>query len=150
MRSRQRREGELEDLADDRELLPGRRLPGRPPDASRSATVSPTTINIDSSGVLQSTFTVSATTTNLDIAATVTAIVQTQTGAASLTLPASNSCVSGGACNTWTATFAPGGLNLRFLPGSQVLYLTATQPVGGAGGTNGSSAVATTNTVTFG
>ncbi|MDQ1480587.1 MAG: hypothetical protein QOI44_1448 [Actinomycetota bacterium] len=113
-------------------------------------TVSPTTINIDSSGVLQSTFTVTATTANLDIAATVTATLQTQTGAASLTLPPSNSCVSGGSCNTWTATFAPGGLNLRFLPGSQVLYLTATQPVGGAGGTNGSSAVATTNTVTFG
>jgi prepilin-type N-terminal cleavage/methylation domain-containing protein len=115
-----------------------------------AGTVSPTTINIDSSGVLQSTFTVTATTTNLDIAATVTATLQTQTGAASLTLPASNSCVSGGSCNTWTATFAPGGLNLRFLPGNQVLYLTATQPVGGAGGTNGSSAVATTNTVTFG
>jgi prepilin-type N-terminal cleavage/methylation domain-containing protein len=115
-----------------------------------SGTVSPTTINIDSSGVLQSTFTVTATTTNLDIAATVTATLQTQTGAASLTLPASGSCVAGGSCNTWTATFAPGGLNLRFLPGNQVLYLTATQPVGGAGGTNGSSAVATTNTVTFG
>jgi prepilin-type N-terminal cleavage/methylation domain-containing protein len=115
-----------------------------------AGTVSPTTINIDSSGVLQSTFTVTATTTNLDIAATVTATLQTQTGAASLTLPASNACIAGGSCNTWTATFAPGGLNLRFLPGNQVLYLTATQPVGGAGGTNGSSAVATTNTVTFG
>jgi hypothetical protein len=115
-----------------------------------SATVAPATINIDSSGVLQSTFTVTATTANLDIAATVTAIVQTQTGAASLILPASNSCVAGGSCNTWTSTFAPGGLNLRFLPGSQVFYVTATQPVGGAGGTNGSSAVATTNTVTFG
>ena len=114
-----------------------------------TATVSPSTINIDSSGVLQSTFTVSATTTNLDIAATVTVTLQTQTGAASLTLPPSNSCVSGGTCNNWTATFAPGGLNLRFQPGNQVLYLTATQPVGGAGGTNGSSAVATTNTVTF-
>jgi hypothetical protein len=115
-----------------------------------SATVSPASINIDSSGVLQSSFTVSATTTGLDISATVTAIVQTQTGAASLTLPASNSCVAGGSCNSWTATFDPGGLNLRFLPGSQVLYITATQPVGGSGGTNGSSAVATTNTVTFG
>jgi len=114
-----------------------------------AGTVSPTTINIDSSGVLQSTFTITATTTNLDFAATVTATLQTQTGAASLTLPASNSCVSGGNCNTWTATFAPGSLNLRFVPGAQVLYLTATEPVGGSGGTNGSSAVATTNTVTF-
>jgi type II secretory pathway pseudopilin PulG len=115
-----------------------------------AATVSPTTIDIDSSGVLQSTFTVTATTTNLDIAASVTATLQTQTGAASLTLPASNSCVAGGSCNTWTATFAPGNLNLRFLPGGQVLYVTATQPVSGTGGTNGSSAAAATNTVTFG
>jgi hypothetical protein len=121
--------------------------PGLPTVAS--ATVSPATVNIDSSGVLQSSFTVSATTTNLDIAATVTVTLQTQTGAASLTLPPSNSCVSGGSCNSWTATFAPGGLNLRLQPGNQVLYITATQPVGGAGGTNGSSAVATTNTVTF-
>ena len=49
-----------------------------------TATVSPTTINIDSSGVLQSTFTVTATTANLDIAATVTAIVQTQIVGASV------------------------------------------------------------------
>jgi prepilin-type N-terminal cleavage/methylation domain-containing protein len=114
-----------------------------------SATVSPTSINIDSSGVLQSTFTVSAVTTGLDFAASVTVTLQTQTGAASLQLPASNSCVSGGSCNNWTATFAPGSLNLRFLPGNQILYVTATQPVNGTGGTNGSSAVATTNTVTF-
>jgi len=114
-----------------------------------STSVSPTTINIDSSGVLQSTFTISATTTNLDLAATVTVTVQTQTGAASLTLPASNSCVAGGACNSWTQTFAPGGVNFRFQPGNQVLYVTATQPVGASGGTNGSSAVATTGTVTF-
>jgi hypothetical protein len=114
-----------------------------------STSVSPTSINIDSSGVLQSTFTVSATTTNLTLAATVTVTLQTQTGAASLSLQASNSCVSGGACNTWSGTFSPGGLNLRFQPGNQILYLTATEPVGGAGGTNGSSAVATTGTVTF-
>jgi len=36
------------------------------------------TVNIDSSGVLQSTFTVTATTTNLDIAATGTATLQTR------------------------------------------------------------------------
>lgn len=112
--------------------------------------VSPTTINIDSSGVLQSTFTVSANTTNLTDAASVIMIFQTQTGAASLPLQASGSCIAGGACNSWSSTFSAGGVNFRFLPGSQVLYLTATEPVSGAGGTNGSSAVATTNTVTFG
>src|SRR4029078_5344587 len=78
-----------------------------------AATVSPTSINIDSSGVLPSTSTFTATTANLDISATVTAIVQTQTGAASLILPASNSCVSGGACNAGTAPFAPGGSRPR-------------------------------------
>jgi type II secretory pathway pseudopilin PulG len=113
-------------------------------------TVSPTSVNIDSSGVLQSSFTVSATTTGIDLSASVTMTLQTQTGAASLPLQPSSSCVAGGACNNWSATFAPGGVNLRFLPGTQVLYLTATEPVAGAGGTNGSSAVATTNSVTFG
>jgi type II secretory pathway pseudopilin PulG len=115
-----------------------------------AASVSPTTIDIDSAGVLASTFTVSATTTGLDLTATVTATLQTQTGAASLQLQPSGSCIVGGACNNWSATFSPGGLNLRFLPGNQVFYLTATLPVSGAGGTNGSSAVRATNTVTFG
>ncbi len=114
------------------------------------ASVSPTTIDIDSAGVLTSTFTVSASTTGLDLSATVTATLQTQTGAASLQLQPNGSCIVGGACNNWSATFSQGGLNLRFLPGNQVFYLTATLPVGGTGGTNGSSAVRTTNTVTFG
>jgi type II secretory pathway pseudopilin PulG len=114
------------------------------------ASVSPSAIDIDSSGVLASTFTVSASTTGLDLSATVTATLQTQTGAASLQLQPNGSCIVGGACNNWSATFSPGGLNLRFLPGNQVFYLTATLPVSGAGGTNGSSAVRTTNMVTFG
>ena len=114
------------------------------------ASVSPTSIDIDSSGVLVSSFTVSASTTGLDLTATVTMTLQTQTGAASLTLQPNGSCVVGGACNNWSSTFSPGGVNLRFLPGSQVLYLTATLPVSGAGGTNGSSAVRATSPVTFG
>jgi hypothetical protein len=46
-------------------------------------------------------------------------------------------------------TYDPGGVNLRFLPGNQPFYVTATEPVV-TGSSNGSSAVATTNTVTFG
>jgi hypothetical protein len=56
----------------------------------------------------------------------------------------------GGACNNWTASFSKGAVNLRFLPGNQVLYITAITPVNGSGGTNGSSTVGTTNTVTLG
>jgi prepilin-type N-terminal cleavage/methylation domain-containing protein len=115
-----------------------------------SGSVSPTSINIDSSGVLQSTFTVSANTSNLTNAASVTMTFQTQTGAASLPLQASSSCPAGGSCNNWSTTVSAGSVNFRFLPGNQVVYLTATEPVSGSGGTNGSSAVATTNTVAFG
>jgi prepilin-type N-terminal cleavage/methylation domain-containing protein len=115
-----------------------------------AATVSPALIDIDSSGALQSTFTVSATTTNLVTEANVVAIVQTQTGAALLRLNASNSCLAGGACNSWTRTLGAGSVNLRFLPGNQLLFVTATLPVTGAGGTDGSSTVAPTNTATFG
>lgn len=115
-----------------------------------AATVSPSSINIDSSGVLQSTFTVSATTTNLTSDSSVSAMIQTQTGAASLILQPANSCTVGGACNSWSTTFAPGTVNLRFLPGVQQFYVTAVTPVGGAAATNGSSTAATTNPATFG
>jgi len=115
-----------------------------------SGSVSPTSINIDSSGVLQSTFTVSANTSNLTDAASVTMTFQTQTGAASLPLQPANSCTSGGSCSNWSTTVSVGTVNFRFLPGSQLVYLTATEPVSAPGGTNGSSAVATTNAVTFG
>ena len=118
--------------------------------AISAASVSPTSIDIDSGGVLQSTFTVSATTTNLTTGASVSALIQTQSGAASLILQPSNSCTVGGACNSWTTTFTPGSLNLRFLPGTQQFYVTAVAPVGGSGGANGSSTVATTNPATFG
>jgi len=118
--------------------------------AISAASVSPTSIDIDSAGVLQSTFTVSATTTNLTSDASVSALVQTQSGAASLVLHPSNSCTVGGACNSWTTTFTPGSLNLRFLPGTQQFYVTAVAPVGGSGGANGSSTVATTNPATIG
>jgi len=115
-----------------------------------SASVSPALIDIDSSGVLMSTFTVSATTTNLVTESNVVAIVQTQTGAALLQLNASTSCMAGGACNSWSRTLTSGSVNLRFLAGNQPLYITATLPVSGSGGTNGSSTVAPTNTATFG
>jgi prepilin-type N-terminal cleavage/methylation domain-containing protein len=115
-----------------------------------SASVSPALIDIDSAGVLQSTFTVSVSTTNLTTDSSVTALAQTQTGAASLIIQPSNSCVVGGSCNSWTSTFAKGSTNLRFLPGNQVFYITAITPVNGSGGTNGSSTVGTTNTVTLG
>jgi prepilin-type N-terminal cleavage/methylation domain-containing protein len=114
-----------------------------------TASVSPTSINIDSAGVLLSTFTVSATTTNLTTDSSVSALVQTQSGAASLILQPSNACSVGGACNSWSGTFAPGSLNLRFVPGAQQLYITAVLPVGGSGGANGASTVSTTNPVTF-
>lgn len=115
-----------------------------------AATVSPSSINIDSSGVLQSTFTVSATTTNLTSDSSVSVMIQTQTGASSQPLNPSNSCTVGGACNSWSATFTAGQLSLRFLPGVQQFYVTAVTPVGGAAATNGSSTVATTNPATFG
>jgi hypothetical protein len=115
-----------------------------------AASVSPGTIDIGSSGTLQSTFTLSATTTNLTTESTVTAMLQTQTGAVSLQLKASTACVAGGVCNSWESTFAPGSVNFRFLPGSQVFYVTAVAPVTGAGGTDGSSAVRTTNAAVFG
>ena len=89
------------------------------------ATVSPALIDIDSSGVLMSTFTVSASTTNLVTESTVVAIVQTQTGAALLQLNASTSCIAGGACNNWSRTLTAGSVNLRFLPGNQPLFITA-------------------------
>jgi prepilin-type N-terminal cleavage/methylation domain-containing protein len=109
-----------------------------------TATVSPSTIDIGTSGVLQSSFTLSAVTANLTTESTVTALINTQTGAASLQLKASQSCVAGGVCNSWSATFAPGSVNLRFLPGGQVFYMTAVSPV------TGSSAVKTTNVAVFG
>ena len=114
-----------------------------------SATVSPTSINIDTGGVLQSTFTISVTTANLSTDATVTALVQTQTGASSIQLQPSTSCLAGESCNSWSTTVAPGTVNFRFSPGNQTFFITATQPVSGSGGTSGSSAVATTNTVLF-
>jgi prepilin-type N-terminal cleavage/methylation domain-containing protein len=115
-----------------------------------SATVSPGTIDIGSAGVLQSSFTLSATTSNLTTESTVTALIQTQSGAASLQLQPSNGCLAGGSCNSWSATYAAGSTNLRFLPGSQQFYVTAVTPVNGSGGTNGSSAVGTTNAAVFG
>lgn len=115
-----------------------------------AASVSPTSINIDSSGILQSTFTLSATTTNLTTDASVSAVINTQSGAATLILQPSNACTVGGACNSWSSTFAPGSTNLRFLPGVQQFYITATAPVGGSGGANGASTVSTTNPATFG
>jgi prepilin-type N-terminal cleavage/methylation domain-containing protein len=114
-----------------------------------NAAVSPTSIDIDTSGVLQSTFTVSATTANVSTSATVTALVQTQTGASSLQLQPSTSCSVGASCNSWSLTVAPGTVNFRFSPGGQVLYVTATEPVASTVGVGGSSAVLTTNTVTF-
>ncbi len=113
-----------------------------------AATVSPTSINIDSSGLLQSTFSITVSTSNVPFESSVSATVQTQTGAANLQLQPSGGCAAGGACNTWSMTYAPGGVNVRFLPGNQPFYVTATEPVSGSA--NGSSAVATTNTVTFG
>jgi prepilin-type N-terminal cleavage/methylation domain-containing protein len=115
-----------------------------------TASVSPASVNIDSSGVLQSTFTVSATTTNLTTDSSVSALIQTQTGAANLILQPSNACSVGGSCNSWSSTFAPGSVNLRFVPGAQQLYIEAVMPVGGSGGANGASTVSTTNPVTFG
>ena len=114
-----------------------------------SATVSPTSVDIATSGILQSTFTISVTTANLLTDATVTALLQTQAGASSIQLQPSTTCVTGQACNTWSAVVSPGIVNFRFLPGNQVFYITATDLVNGSGGINGSSAVATTNTVTF-
>jgi hypothetical protein len=115
-----------------------------------AATVSPTSINIDSSGLLQSTFSITVSTSNVPFESSVSATVQTQTGAANLQLQPSGSCVAGGSCNTWSMTYAPGSVNLRFLPGNQPFYVTATEPVDVLASSNGSSAVATTNTVTFG
>jgi type II secretory pathway pseudopilin PulG len=112
-----------------------------------AATASPTAINIDSSGLLQSTFTITVSTANVPFESSVSATLQTQTGAASLQLRPSTACTAGGQCNTWQATFSSGGVNFRFMPGNQPFYITATAPVSGSA--NGSSAVATTNTVTF-
>jgi hypothetical protein len=92
----------------------------------------------------------SVTTTNLTTESTVTALIQTQQGAASLQVKPSTACVAGGQCDSWTSTYAPGSVNLRFLPGSQQFYVTATLPASGLGGTNGSSAVKTTNAAVFG
>jgi prepilin-type N-terminal cleavage/methylation domain-containing protein len=113
-------------------------------------TIAPSSINIDTSGVLLTPFTISATTTNLTTDATVIALVNTQTGAESIPLQPSNSCVVGGSCNSWSAIVAPGTTDLRFLPGIQQLYVTAIEPVGGSGGTNGASTVSSTGPVTFG
>ena len=109
-----------------------------------SATVAPAAIDIGSSGALLQTFTLSAVTTNLTTESSVSAFINAQTGAASFQLQPSTACIAGGVCNNWTATFAPGAVNTRFLPGGQVFYVTATAP------TTGSSAVAQTNAVVFG
>jgi prepilin-type N-terminal cleavage/methylation domain-containing protein len=130
-------------------FCPGTGCPPNMPSIA-SASASPLAIDIGSGGVLQSTFTLSASTTNLTTESTVSAIIQTQTGAATLQLKPSTACVAGGSCNSWASTFAPGSVNFRFLPGSQQFHITATAPVAGAGGTNGSSAVGTTNGVVFG
>jgi prepilin-type N-terminal cleavage/methylation domain-containing protein len=130
-------------------FCPGSGCPSGLPTIS-TASVSPTSVNIDSSGVLQSTFTVSASTTNLTTDASVSVMIQTQTGAATEYLQPSNSCIAGGACNNWSLTFNAGQVNLRFLPGVQQFYVTATAPVGGSGGANGASTVSTTNPATIG
>jgi prepilin-type N-terminal cleavage/methylation domain-containing protein len=130
-------------------LCPAGGCPNNLPTIS-NASVSPASINIDSAGVLQTTFTISATTTNLTTDSSVSALIETQTGASSQILQPSNSCTVGGACNSWSTTFTVGQVSLRFLPGVQQFYVTALRPVGGSGGTNGSSTVWTTNAATFG
>jgi prepilin-type N-terminal cleavage/methylation domain-containing protein len=129
-------------------LCPSSGCPSGLPTLTGASATTP--INIDSAGVLQSTFTISVTANNLDVSSSVAAVIQTQTGAASFPLAYSNSCSNGNNCTTWSATFAPGTINARFLPGPQPFYVTAIDPVAGSGGTNGSSAVTTTNVVTFG
>ena len=91
----------------------------------------PSAVNISSSGLLLTGFTVSVATTNLTVSDTVKVHFQTQTGAQSLVLLPKNSaqCDTTGnrnPCSSWEGVFEPSS-GYRFLNGQQTLYFTAAQ-----------------------
>lgn len=115
--------------------------------AVTSATVSPAVVSIDAAGANTTAFTISAQTSKVSNSDTVVAQFQTQNGFTQVGLTQSGCDAAGDSC-TWTAT-VPAKVGYQFTIGQQPMYVTALQTYAPGTVDTGSTAAATTNTVTF-